>query len=469
MALSYFYDDQIRRYIEQVQRVFSNFKIKTGKDRYGNEIFKTIPCVYGDTDRMAQHIKRGNSENTLTPVPFISVYETSIELAPERRQQPSHVNTKHIIERKIDPETNAYTEEDGSRYSVQRFMPVPYNMRVNVDVWFTQTHHKLQIAEQIMTLFNPDINIQTSTNPLDWSALTTLTMEGIDWQSRVPSGTDDAIRMISFIFIVPIYINPPAKITRQRLIHQIITDIYTTTFNDGPAIRNDIGNIGGASLDALDALFDSSGHAGRIVVTPNDHHIQVNGNIITLLGGHAQELDGDGNVFSWSGLFETFDSPLVDNITMLRLRPGSDIEEVDFDFIGRLRAHADANKLYWAADLETIPADTQGVVDATINPDLNLPSGDLPPVANGQRYILEGEIRALAQGNIWNNITANVNDIIEYNGGTWAVVFDASTETGVEYVTDNLTGKKMKFKDGVWNILPDGLWEPGYWRLVIGS
>jgi len=470
MTLTYFYDGQLVRYIEQIQRVFSNFQIHTGFDQWGNEQYKTIPCVYGDTDRMAQHIKRQNSENMLTPVPFISIYETSIEVAPERRQSPNHVDTRHITERKVDPVTNLLSDEAGSRYSINRFMPVPYNMRISVDIWYTQNNHKFQLNEQIMTLFNPDINIQTSVNPLDWTGLTTMTMESMDIQSRVPSGTDDAIRVSSYTFMVPIWINPPAKIKKQKLIHQIITDIYATTIEGGSAIRNSIDNIGGTSLETVEALFSSTGHVGRVVVSPQNHTIRVDGNTITLLGADQQELDENGNVYAWADLFDQYDAPLVDNISMLRLRPGSDIEAVDFDYIGRLRTHATANKLYWAADLETIPSDTQGTIDASIDPDINLPSGDLPPAANGDRYLIsDNEIRANAASNIWSNISANVNDIIEFNGGAWSVVFDASAATGVDYITNGFTGKKMKYEDGVWLNLPDGIWQVGYWRLVLGG
>lgn len=470
MTLSYFYDDQFRRYIEQIQRVFSNFQIKTGFDAYGNERFKRIPCVYGDSDRMVQHIKRQNTENMLTPVPFISVYETSVEVAPERRQNPNHVDSRHVTERHHSQDTNAYTEDAGSRYTVQRYMPVPYNMRVNVDVWFSQNHHKFQIAEQIMTLFNPDINIQTSTNPFDWTGLTTLTLESVDWQSRVPSGVEDSIRMISFVFIVPIYINPPAKLKRQKLIHQIVTDIYSTTIDDGSTIRNSIDTIGVTAFDTIEAIFDNSGHVGRIVVTPNNHTIHVNGNIITLLGSDYQETDSDGNLYNWADLIDQYDAPLIDSISMLRLRPADDIEEADYDYIGRLRQHADVNKLYWAADLETIPADTLSAIDVMIDPDRNLPSGDLPAVENGQRYIIsDNEIRPDAMGTVWNNISASVGDIIEFNGASWGVVFDASTETGVEYTTNSYSGKKLKFENGEWTILPDGIWDAGFWRLVLGE
>ena len=143
MALNYFYDAQIRRYIQQVQRVFSNFQIYLGLDRNGAEQYYRVPCVYGDPDRMVGHIKRLNSENTTLPVPFLAINDSDVELAPERRQQPTHVDRRQVFEREFDTDTNQYSEKDGYRYTVERYMPVPYNMTFNVDIWYTQTDHKL--------------------------------------------------------------------------------------------------------------------------------------------------------------------------------------------------------------------------------------------------------------------------------------------------------------------------------------
>lgn len=480
MALSYFYDDQIRRYVEQVQRVFSHFQISVGIDTFGNEQFYRIPCVYGDPSRMAAHILRNNSENTTLPVPFIAIHDSDLELAADRRQHPTHVDKRRVTERKFDGDTNAYNAQDGYRYTVERYMPIPYNITFNVDVWYTQTDHKLQICEQIMMLFNPDINIQTSINALDWTGLTTLEMTGMTWNSRgVPVGIDDSMRITTFVFNVPIWINPPAKVKQQRIIHQIITDIYAANLDNACVGFNSLEGIPSTSPESLLEIFSSTNFAARTIITPNNHYIEVIDGEIKLLGQDQSDIDpATGLVYSWRDLIEQYDAELVDNISLLRLRPVSDLEVIDFDFIGRISYHpTDPNRIIWAADLETIPADTLGVINAIIDPDRNIPggnvdSGGLPITANGQRYIIgANNIRALAQGAIWSNIDADLNDIIEFDGGVWSVSFDASAATGDQHTTNTFTGKKLKFDFALqdWIIIPDGIWKPGFWRLALGE
>ena len=81
----YFYDKQIRRYIQQFIRLFSGFSVQMGKDDTGLPVMQLVPVRYGDINRMAAHITRENSENIVNTVPFISCYVTALNMMPERR------------------------------------------------------------------------------------------------------------------------------------------------------------------------------------------------------------------------------------------------------------------------------------------------------------------------------------------------------------------------------------------------
>ena len=74
MAQQYFYDKQIRRYIQQFIRLFSGFNVEMGKNDQDLSVFQQVPVRYGDINRMAAHITRENSENIINTVPFISCY-----------------------------------------------------------------------------------------------------------------------------------------------------------------------------------------------------------------------------------------------------------------------------------------------------------------------------------------------------------------------------------------------------------
>ena len=51
-------------------------------------------------------------------------------------------------------------------------------------------------------------------------------IDPINWTSRsIPMGNDNPIEIATLTFKVPILINPPAKVKRQAIIEEIITDI----------------------------------------------------------------------------------------------------------------------------------------------------------------------------------------------------------------------------------------------------
>ena len=74
--MQFFYDGQIRRYLVQIVRVFSNFVVK-----YGDGTLHQVPVSYGDPDRTAAAILRQNSENALNAVPKISIHITDLSFA----------------------------------------------------------------------------------------------------------------------------------------------------------------------------------------------------------------------------------------------------------------------------------------------------------------------------------------------------------------------------------------------------
>ena len=77
-------------------------------------------------------------------------------------------------------------------------MPTPYNLTVNVDIWSSNTDQKLQILEQILMLFNPSLEIQTTDNYVDWTSLSVVNLENVTWSSRtIPSGTESEIDIAS--------------------------------------------------------------------------------------------------------------------------------------------------------------------------------------------------------------------------------------------------------------------------------
>lgn len=225
--MQYWYTEQLRNYRLQFIRAFSNFYVSKGRDANGNEIIEKVPCRYGDPTRIASTIVAGNSENKLPTVPFITCIVNSINMNPGRRQDPTFVGKVQVNEREYDDETSSYLQNQGNKYTVERYMPIPYDLTMQVDIWTNNLSIKEQLLEQILTIYNPSIDIQTSNNALDWTVLTVIEMQDqINWSSRtIPIGTENPIDVTTLQFKVPIWINPPAKVKKQQIIEQIITTI----------------------------------------------------------------------------------------------------------------------------------------------------------------------------------------------------------------------------------------------------
>lgn len=230
--MEYFFAAQLRSYRIQIIRAFSNFSVSVGTNDDGTPKLKRVPCRYGDTSRIAETIITGNSENKMPTAPFISVYVTNVELAPERRAAPSLVSTVNVAERTYDEGQQKYLNTQGNRYTVQRYMPVPFTLRVNVDFWTTNLNQKEELFEQTQVLFNGMVDIQTSNNPLDWTLFSTIEPQSITWTSRsLPIGTENPIDVMTVEYKVPVWINPPALVTYSKMIEQIVTNINEGTYD----------------------------------------------------------------------------------------------------------------------------------------------------------------------------------------------------------------------------------------------
>lgn len=246
--MDFFYDGQIRRYITQFIRALSGFQYSDGQ---GN--LKVIPVRFGSADKQAMGALRQNSENFLQQAPFISVYIGNLELSRSRMQDPNFVSKVHVTERDYDVATGNYTNTRGPNVTVERLMPNPYQLTLTADIWTTSVEQKLQILEQIIVLFNPAIELQTTSSYLDWTSLTTLELMDIQYTNQtIPSG-DQEIEIASLKFMAPIWLSPPAKVKRQG----VITSIIARVFDEEGNITSDI--LNGSLISQQVVTFDGYG------------------------------------------------------------------------------------------------------------------------------------------------------------------------------------------------------------------
>ena len=448
----YFYDKQIRRYIQQFIRLFSGFTVQMGHDETKLPIYQKVPVRYGDINRMAAHITRENSENVVNSVPFISCYVTDLSMMAERRTYQDHVDKVNVFEKRIDENTGQTVNEIGNRYSVERHAPVPYSLTMNCDIWTSNTDQKLQLLEQILVLFNPTLDIRTSSNPVDWSALSHVEMTNTTWSTRsVGSSIDDIIDVSSITFTLPIFINPPAKLKQQKLIHTIINELY---------------NLDDENLDLFETtqLFNKE-TVEYTVVTYEDRKLRFEDNKAYLLNskGTKEDLE-NGGVLNWEDELLQF-SKLRPGISQIRIRKDSDPSNKDNDIIGRLDLDPnDENALLVDIDPSTLPTNTLQAINGALNPTKNYPGdGSVPLPQQGQRYLLLDDIPL---STTWSQTVGFKNDIIEYNGSAWVVSFDHNNDTS-QFVTNTSNDRQLEWDGETWVNSFEGTYNPGYWRLYL--
>jgi hypothetical protein len=451
---THFYDNQIRRYILQFVRMFSGYTIKTGKKMNDGitDYYIRVPSRYGDVSRMASTILKGNSENVVNSAPFIACHVQSLQPDRQRLQEPFFQDAVSVNERKFDDGTQSYTNEIGNKYSVKRMMPVPYLLNMQVDIWTSNTDQKLQLLEQILVLFNPALEIQHNDNPVDWTTITTVEMTDLQWTSRgIPAGVEDQIDIATMIFQIPIWINPPAQVTRQNVIRNIINNIYTYT--DLDSLDYD--------PDAFEFFADLKAQSS-VIVTPGNYALKVyEEGGVTLAKVYANGNYDDS--ITWENVLDQYGT-LDSGISRLRLKYHGEVDDLNADVIGTLATTSDATELAFVVDPATLPTNTITAVDKVINASTAKPGfSGIPVSALGQRYL---SLNAAKSSSVW-GIDISANDIIEYNGTAWVVSFDASSYTLRAYVTNAFTSQQFKFEKGEWTDTFQGIYESGYWRLEL--
>ena len=228
MAQQFFYDNNVRKWLLQIIRFFSEFTVQYGLNPDGSQAYSTVPVIWGDSTFSAATIARLNSENVMPNFPLISIYINDMKYYRENIYTPTFEDTLSVRTRVWDANVGAYLPQQGNAYSVKRFMPAPYLMKIKVDIVTSNTQQKLQILEQILPLFNPALDIQKTDNYLDWESLTTIELEDVNWSNRtipVGQGSDSSYDVCTLTFKLPIWMSLPAQVSKMGVIFKVITNI----------------------------------------------------------------------------------------------------------------------------------------------------------------------------------------------------------------------------------------------------
>jgi T4-like virus Myoviridae tail sheath stabiliser len=454
--MQYFYDGQLRRYITQFIRLMSNFSYKdaTGK-------ITQVPVRYGDLNRQAGNILRKNSENTVPSAPLIACYIKDMKYDRTRLQDPTYVSAINLQQRALDDNGNLLNTQ-GNNYTVERIMPSPYKVTFAADIWTSNTDQKFQIIEQVAMVFNPSLNLQTTDNYVDWTSLITLTLtDQGTWSSRqIPQGLEQDIDISSLVFESPIWISPPANVTQLNIVTKIISNVFDDTQ----------GLVAGLEAGYGAQIFGTPDVS--VVVTPTDFNLLLLDGVATLQSRTFSNLDINANQppISWNAVLGLYPGKFTAGLSQLRLKKPNGLEIVAFMTLST----TDETKMLLNFDAATIPENTiiggRGSVDAVINPDTFNPTVKTA----GTRYLILEDIHSepVIGPAAWLNsdgsgFAAKANDIIQWNGSSWSVVFNSAATATVTYITNAYTGIQYMWNGAEWGKSYDGIYDKASWRLIL--
>jgi T4-like virus Myoviridae tail sheath stabiliser len=499
--MEWFYDGQVRRYITQTVRAMSNFVVK-----YGDGTLHRVPVMYGDADRQVASIIRNNSENKVNSVPRISVYVSSLALDRDRTSDQTFVGKVNIRERGtyFDPSTGveSYNQMQGKNYTVERLMPTPFSLKMKIDIWSANTDQKLQILEQILVLFNPSLELQTTDNYIDWTSLSVLNLEDITWDSKqVPVGNDTPISIATLTVQAPIWISPPVKVKHLGVITKIITSMYANSSSSGTYIEGL-----GSAADPMAATTTLTDLLSQTVTTISGYQIQVYNGQARLLGPNESVVPVEptlditvkqGPGISWLDLFEQYPGEYVAGSSQIYLiQPNGSyvvgtiaLNPLDYTVLqvnwnkdtltSNTGIDSQGSIEYKDTSYMTNPtqyrSNSPGTFDAIINP---LTYNPYRPTGNeitdqtiivGLRFLIIEDIGTEGITTpVWGSLVAVANDIIEWTGTQWNVVFNSIQETTtMVWQTNIYTGVQYLWNGVSWVKSFEGEYSAAQWKIIL--
>lgn len=219
----FFYDAHISRTLIQVAtKCFSGFQVVSGTQADGKIRFTDVPCVFSGWSRLAQQIFEGGSDNSVMRLPIISFALNSLQRKSEEMRDPQNIQQWVVKTRKRDASGNLMVNEPGELIVVERYMPVSYEMDIELAIWASNYDQLHQVIEQLGSQFNPDQEIQISNSAADWTSPTRILHNGQISYDEVSYGEKpDAALTARMSFVVTTRLSMPCRVYDAALIHEV--------------------------------------------------------------------------------------------------------------------------------------------------------------------------------------------------------------------------------------------------------
>ena len=225
----HFYHKQIRNAVIAFGTIFNNINIKR-TDSSGNPLqVIRVPLSYAPKEKFIARLDQqadltGDDSKVAITLPRMSFDVTGYAYDPSRKLNKNQ---------RISVAKN--TSGDEKTLNTQ-YMPVPYDVSFDLNVFVANSDDGLQVIEQILPYFQPDYTV---TMIMDRSYMDTkrdipFILESVDYEDSYTGALTDRRRIIYTLkFTAKIYLYGP--ITSSAIIRNAEADMYTNTSDQNPS------------------------------------------------------------------------------------------------------------------------------------------------------------------------------------------------------------------------------------------
>lgn len=231
---NFYSNQQIKKCVVQFMAIFSGMYVSSGKNDFNNPT-NLIPVEirYGNADRVVDAIISANTINKPIRLPIMAVNISNIALNYDRMKGMDQVEREVLL-----PRGGAVPNDLKAIY---RHTANPIKITFELSIRTSNSFHLFEIIEQILLLFNPTIQLQTSDGAFDNTKIHTVDLTDLSFDGNYPSGQDQRIMGATLTFDASTYIAGPANI-KDNLIKKIRLRIDAIhTYENTQEVAEDVG------------------------------------------------------------------------------------------------------------------------------------------------------------------------------------------------------------------------------------
>lgn len=245
----YFYHgEQVYTYLVQFMAIFSGIQVSVGKNKFNDESSLIyVPIRYGSTDKTVEWVISSQTTNKPIRVPIMAVKISGIEFAPELRKGMRTESARVSL-------PLGASLPDGLK-TIRQKQPNPCKLNLELSVFTSNLKNRFEILEQILLLFEPDIQIFTSDDYDDHYKIGRVELLNMTFDEDYPMGQgSNQLIVDTYQFYADVALRTPVDL-KESYVKSIKLRLDSTSnlpANEAVIELNNIGNTGTILFDIDD-------------------------------------------------------------------------------------------------------------------------------------------------------------------------------------------------------------------------